>query len=720
MAAYTKSTLPLPDDAKAVIWRIFGAGESPLTNKSAFDLDLIEQIIVKYVTDFGERNCAISEIRSWFESIGQRQWLKSDMREPVAILILDGIGTERSDTAIWAIGSISSDLATNIIRSRWCAEEIDSFVETTLTILEKICTRNEILSAAGITPYVEFESYKANIPRDAVQREGRLETFWHLDAHGFDLIHRALHPPVGNLIELVINLRPDLFESLIERLDHPVMQLRATFHMISTTRGSDLCKLLLWIAEESCDALIALAIIHTLKAINQLDETAQPVNHFNEDRCRWSKELRPPQDDRAATAVALLTGLVDRLNLLNPLACARWLGELLSGAPYMLMQGGDIGKPLRFKQLENVTTELFAHLVGQFWSEELLTEFRAGLRLTPRTTWTRHLAAVAWAVREVEPTHAATIARVTLDEHECHVAEELQRGHLFLDWNNWHDREWVSGLAKALVLSCDELDLPKWISTRCEQLPLSVWDAEKNYQLFSAADRAARIWFLVALHAVEYQKQIGRAVDSRVVRTVAETVWIHCHFAGQYLHGQPEASVAAEHAARSAVEFGEPSDLWLLKQARNPRNGSRALWALIDQRIQKIAREGGSDVSYHETNTNAIVRAAAERFGDGGQFDFESLYYWGRLWLLLGAFDQAEQTAKAIIAFPIQDFDRVSEILVLKLLILAAGNGKMDPGTWDYIESTYQRLWPGFTIGEERLDRQEIDEMLERLSLAIQ
>ena len=466
--------------------------------------------------------------------------------------------------------------------------------------------------------------------------------------------------------------------------------------------------------------MIALAIIYTLKSINQLDETVQSVDLIDEDRCRWSSEHHLPQNDRDATAVELLTGLVDRLNLLNPLACARWLGELLSRAPYLLMQGGNIGKPLRIEQLEKAITELFAHLVGQSWSEELLNEFRAGLCLTPRTTWTRHLAAVAWSVREVEPARAATIARITLDEHECHVAEELQRGHLFLDWNNWHDREWVSGLAKTLVLSCDDLDLPKWISTRCEQLPLSVWEAEQNCELFSAANRAAQIWFLVALHAIEYQKQIGRPVDPRVVRTVAEIVWIHCHYVGIHLHGQPEASVAAEYAARSAVEFGKPSDLWILEQARNPRSGSRALWALIDQRIQKISREGGSDLSYHETNTNAIVRAAAERFGDGAQFDFDSLHYWGRLWLLLDAFDQAEQTAKAIIAFPLRDFDRVSEILVLKLLILATGNGKIDPGTWDYIVSTYQRLWPGYTIGEERLDRQQIDEMLERLGFAVQ
>ena len=90
-----------------------------------------------------------------------------------------------------------------------------------------------------LPPFAGAESGKARIPRDAVQREGRLETYRHLNSHGFELIHRALHPPAGKLIEFVIDLRPERFESLIERLGHPVMQARAAYHMVTATRALD-------------------------------------------------------------------------------------------------------------------------------------------------------------------------------------------------------------------------------------------------------------------------------------------------------------------------------------------------------------------------------------------------------------------------------------------------------------------------------------------------
>ena len=193
--------------------------------------------------------------------------------------------------------------------------------------------------------------------------------------------------------------------------------------------------------------------------------------------------------------------------MLDPLACARWIGELLSGAPYALMRGGDFEKPPRIAQLEEMGTELLTRLVCHSWSDDLLAALCAGLCLTPRTTWTRHLAEVAWEVRDAEAARAATLGQATLDELERHVAEELEQGHLFLNWNDWHDREWIAGLGAALALSIDEIDLVNWISTRCRALPISVWDAEENYQAFSTADRAAQIWFLVALHAVAVLKQ---------------------------------------------------------------------------------------------------------------------------------------------------------------------------------------------------------------------
>ena len=717
MVASTMLSLSLPDEAEAVIWRIFGAGESLPRGRSTFDL--IEPIIRKHVSSSTKRNLAIAAVREWFESIGERRWLKPEQREPVAVLILEAIGTDRSEAAIWAIGSIEGDLATRIIRSRWCSKEIASFVAAALTMLEKVAKRNDVLNAAGIVPFAGLDSGKARIPRDAVQREGRLETFRHLSGHGFDLVHRALHPPVGKLIELVIDLQPERFESLIERLDHPVMQARAAYHMVAATRALDHHKPSLWITEDSCDALVALAIVHTLEMVNSLDEDIRSSDHLGEDRCISSTDLRPPEGDLDAAAVNLLSDLVARLAMLEPLECARWIGELLSGAPYALIRSHDFEKPRRIEQLESMGTELLARLVRHSWSDDLLAALCAGLCLTPRTTWTRHVADVAWTVRDVEPARAATLARATLNEHERHVAEELECGHLFLNWSDWHDREWIAGLGAALALSSDELDLPEWVSTRCRALPLSVWDAEESYQAFSTADRAAQIWFLVALHAVAGLKQIDRAVDPVEVRALAKIVWTHCYFTCQYLHERPDASVAAEHAARFAVEFGEPSDLWLLEQARSPRVGPRALWALIDQRKKKAAREGRPDAGYDEMVIHEVAHAASNRFGDGGFFGFESLHYWGHLWLLLGVGEQARRTAKAIIAFPMRGFDRGSKVLVLKLLTLGADGQRLDLEIRDYIESTYRELWPvyGYTPDAERADRQQIDELLERSGL---
>ena len=718
MAASTMTDVSLPDDAKAVIWRIFGSGESPLTGRSTFDL--IERVICKHVSSSANRDWAISTIRGWFETAGERRWLKSDIREPIAALILEGIGADRSETAVWAIGSIDGELAASIIRSRWRPEEIGSFVDAVLTTLELVCARDEVLDAAGVVSVAGLDSGKARIPRNAVQREGRLETFRHLNSHGFDLVHRALHPPVGNLIELVIGLQPERFESLIERLDHPVMQARAAYHKVAATRALDHRRPSLWITKDSCDALVALAITHTLDTINRLDEEIRSSERLGEDRCIPSTGLRPPEDDLDAAAVNLLNDLVDRFALLDPLECAQWAGELLSGAPYALLRSHDFEKPRRIEQLEKIGTELLARLVRHSWSGDLIAALCAGLCLTPRKTWTRHLADLAWTVRDVEPTRATTLAQATLEEHERHVAEELERGHLFLNWSDWHDREWVAGLGAALALSSDELDLPEWVSTRCRALPLSVWDAEETHEAFSTADRAAQIWFLVALHAAACLKHIGRTVDPLAIHTLAETVWAHCHFTGRYLYGGgPDASVAAEHAARSAVELGEPGDLWLIEQARSPRVGPRALWALIDQRTKKTAREGGLSTGHDEMVIDEVARAASKRFGDGGLFDYESLYYWGRLWLQLDAIEQARRTAKAIIAFPMRGFDRSRKILVLKLLTLGADGQRLDLETRDYVGSTYRELWPvyGYTPDEERSDRQQIDDLLERSGL---
>ena len=714
MVGKVTSESSLPPEAKAVIWRIFGAGESPLTRRSTYELS---EPIIKHHVSPTNQDRSIAEIRGWFESHGNRRWLKSEMREPVAALILEGIEADRSDTAIWAVGSIEADLAASSIRSHWPPEEINSFVEAALKTLEKLCDRDEVLDASRL---MRLDSTSAKMQKDTVVRKGRLGIFRDLDNHGFELVYGGLYSVVENLVDLLVDLRPERFESLVERLAHPVVQARAAYRMIVMVRDSNHRETLRWIKEGSSDALIALAIVHTLNIINKLDEDLRSAEYVDEDQYRWSTELRLPQDDLDAAVAGLLIGLVERLATLDPLACARWIGELLSGAPYMLdLRGNRSRMPRRIEQLERACTELIARLVRRSWSDDLLAEFRAGLCLTRRTTWTRHMAEIAWEIREVTPARSAEIARATLDEHEQQVAEQLEQNRLFLNWSDWHDREWFSGLGVALVLSCKDLDLPSWVSARCRALPLSVWDAEENYEAFNTADRAAQHWFLIALHAIRALKELGRTIDPFAVRTLAESLWAHCHFVGQPLHNSPEASVVAEHAARFAVEFGESSDIWLLNQVSHPGVGPRALWALIDQRKLKSTREGKTDAHYEEMIATEFLRVASERFGNGRQFDLDALQYWGRLWLSLGAIDEVEQTAMAIIAFPLRRYDRVYKIMALKLLALVASKRKLKPMIADYPTSLYGELWSGYTPSEEREDHQEIDELLKQSKFPI-
>ena len=707
--------ISLSAEAKAIIWRIFGSGESPLTGRSTYEL--IEPIIRKHINSRTEQNRAITEIRGWFESHEDQRWLKSDMSEPVAGLILEEIKAARSETAIWAIGSIDANVAVSIIRSCWSSEEIDSFVEAALAMLKKRCDRDEVLDPTRCTGFAAQDSIKVKMKKKAVVHEGMLEIFRNFD-NDFDLVNWGLYRAVDNLIELGVKLRPELFESLIEMLDHPVVQARAADHMVAVALKVDYCKTLEWITEDSCDALIALAINHTLNTVNKLDDDLRVASRSGSDQHQhyWSTELRLPRDDDAlnVAAVGLLTGLVDRLAALNPLECARWIGELLSNAPRGLHHRNGHGKPPRIEQLEKACTELLARFVRQSWSDDLLIELRAGLCLTRRTTWSRHLTDVAWEIRDVEPARAAEIARMTLDLHDQHIAEELERNHLFLDWSDWHQREWFRSLGRVLVLSHEELDLPEWISDQCRGLPLSVWDAEEDFQAFITADRAVQHLFLVALHAIPVLKERDRTMDPVAVRTLAETLWSHCHFAGQYIPIYTEALIVEELVARYAAEFGEPSGAWLLDQARDSGVGPCALSALIDQRKLKSTREGGTDTHYDEMITAELIRIASDRFRYGGQFDLEALRFWGQLWLLLDAIDEAEQTAIAISAFPPRQHDRAVKILALKLLALVASKRKLSPELEDYVTEIYSQLWPGYTPDQERMHRQQIDELLEQ------
>ena len=699
-----------PEEAKSAVWRIFGSWAFPWNRVPVYDLS--ERILGNIMAC--DRDQIIDELRSWFESAGERTWLRADVGDFVSAMIVDGIGDERSATATWAIGSIQSHVMARVLRSRWCAARIDGFVEDALAELERLCIRDEVLDVSRCTRFTSssaLDPRNTKIPREALVRDGRLETFREVDSHFFEMVRSGLYPAIGNLIDLVVDLRPVQLTSLMERLDHPVMQARAAERVMATTQRLDHRVSLGWITKDSCEALVALAIVHTLNTVNALDRDVRSVDRMGEDQ--WSTELRSPQDDLDKAAADLVAGVVDRLSQLDPSACAGWIGELLSGAPYMLDHDPEREIPRRFEQLEKECTELLALLVRKSWCEGSLASLRGGLCRTPRETWTRHMAEVAWEVRDSDPERATEIARATLDEDKRYIAEGLESNHLYIHWDE-HTRRWAHWLGAALALSHDELHLTQWISERCEALPLSAWDAEENPEAFSTAEQAAQHWFLVALLALEPLMKIGRTVDPAEVRAVGEWLFAHCQFARQHVLSHPEATETVECAARCVVEYGEPSDAWLLNQARNPGVGPCALWALIDQRTRKNSREGQLIAPDNGILTREYLRLSSKRFRDGGNDDLESLQYWAQLWLSLEAIDEAEVTASKFLEVLKRRHDHDDGIIVLKLLALVHTKRPLSPDLQAYFASLYRQLWPGYTPREARGHRKEIDDLLER------
>ena len=97
------STINLPMVAQQAIWRIFGNGLAPL--KESTCRDLIEPIVQKQLGKTDESDRAIAETRSWFDSEGAPNDLRQEVREPVAEIIIGGIGEalkpQSTEGSVW-------------------------------------------------------------------------------------------------------------------------------------------------------------------------------------------------------------------------------------------------------------------------------------------------------------------------------------------------------------------------------------------------------------------------------------------------------------------------------------------------------------------------------------------------------------------------------------------------------------------------------------------
>ena len=282
----------------------------------------------------------------------------------------------------------------------------------------------------------------------------------------------------------------------------------------------------------------------------------------------------------------------------------------------------------------------------------------------------------------------------------------------FYDSRYWDHRDWVNGLAIALVLSDGEIDLLDWVSEKCRALPLSIWDAEENHQRFLNAEKIAQFRYLVAFHAIQMLSEVDRIVDSARALALAESFWSHYQFSERHILGY-DGSDVAEYAARIAVQLGSPSGVWILDQAENAGVSPRALWALIHQYISNDAERIESNDMYQLNFMSQLRYIAATRFGNTGRLELTQLYYLGELWLLLESDEQAEAVAMAIISFPPRVLSRPYKVIALKLLAFASSNRRLAPESKNNLDALYSELWTSYPSDEERAERREIDALLQ-------
>ena len=680
-----------------VVWRIFGSGHSPFTQPSAYEL--VKPVVNKRLPA-DKRRRAIVEISRWFAA--DREMLVPESEEIVATAILAGVGNiicqedagDDAHVAAWAVGSIDADRAARIMGASWTTEQIDSFVNVALEELKRLIEQEELFDPDHSARYAGTNG-QTRITVDAAKLEGSLETFQYLDNRGLRLLD-CIRDEATSLIRLVLAVRPDEFRAMIEQLGHPVLQACAAHHAVYDGRKTHYDRPLSWITRESCAAAIALAIVHSLKAVDRLDDAKAA--------------------DVETQASDLVEGLVERLGSLDLVDCFRWIGELLSTAASYLSHGtnGD-GIPHRVNQIENACIDLVAQRAGEAESDEVVNAFSAGLRTNRQRTWTRHLADLAWSLRDTMPAQSDDIARAALREYEGHVADHMSgRGSIHLHWNSWEHREWMLGIGGALALSNKEMELPEWVTGKCNRLPLSVWDVEEDYQAFSDAGNVARYWFLIAFLAIRVREELGCTVDPPEVIELVDLLWTHEAFMNRHIHHRmPEDELVAEHAARYAVEFGKPSDEWLIASIRHPGVTPRALWALIDQRNRRNDPVSATDRQHDGIIAADIRDIAGERFGDGRDYCIWELVFWGQLWLLFGAIDEAARTADALMAVPEAALGDGEKLMVLKLLALVASERSLTNEVEQYMQRLYRYLWPGaYTPRDERDDRSLIDEQL--------
>ena len=687
------ATVQLPEDARQAIWRIFGNGLAPFKQRTC--RDLVDPVIRNRLGKTDEADRAIAEVHGWFDPDGGPNQLRPDISETVAELIIEGIGATLArtsgignyDTAFWAIGSIRPDVAAPIIRDSWSMEQIDTFAAYALDILERLHEKGDIRDPKRVFGE-DVQGAKAR-PRETGLHDP-LRTF----QVGPDTAYEAwrqMYPGIPPVVDLLLELKPDMLPELVGRVEDPLLQSLAASCASGLRSPSDHHQPLQWVSDTSPAALIAMAIVQVMAIVRETEFAG-----------RTGASTGAIDTSEAASVSDVVGDMVDSLASLEPAESVRWLFELLNYTSF-----GPNEKSPMAELVERHCTQLLEKIVLNHWSSEVANQIEVGLRRATLEPRGKPLADITLRTRDQEPEKATQISGLFLDENERRMAEALAENlrSLYLS-DHWTQRDWLIALGAAVVIKHADLDPLDWAIEKCKALPLSAWDADEESEGFRRADRVAQVQMTIGLYAVQFLADAGRNLDCGKLRAFAEQTWAHARFVRRHSARLSEDARTEELAARVAVALGEPDDQWILQQANNPAVVPGTLWALLDQ----IRRQ--TDTRIHVDAVTEIRRIASDRYINAVDVNPRSAPHLANLWMLLDAPQEAARTAKVLLSCHQSRANRADAIPVLKLLAFAASREELPDDLIAAYQALYDDLWGHYTPLDEIEARHEIDSFL--------
>lgn len=678
-----------------IAWRVVGATESPI--RRAPDLTkMLDGLARQYVPD-GERKRVIETINGWYETRDGRPSLVEDTKDKVHEWVLRGVGQrlleaqpEQKDTLFWAMGAVNPEAAAETIRTSWDPEQIDKLAEYAIGTLKVLCEKSDVLDPSRA---VGFEAAGGKVYADPKYKEERIKTFFIAERFQPSVICWGLYTGVAKVTQLTMMLRPDQFPQLVESADHPAVQGWALFIM-SPYHGTDPSQALDWLKGKPSEPLTAIAIVHTLKNVQEL---------------AWELERRKRNqgegEELYGTASQLMSCLVNRLAQFEPAQSVRWLSELYENRVLILGMNRRTSEYDPGEDLEEHCVDVMTELVSRNWDSDLRQALQSGVRWGAITQQSLPLGTIAHKIHDDYPERSAEIARIVIEKHKQHIGEIVENTEgIHYSLTDSRTVKWMRGLGAALAIALPESESPlDWAITQCSQLTLTAWEADDVPEKFRVADEVAQTQLAVAFYAVLARYEAGVIVEPETVRRLAERAWQHCHFVGQQQAYRLEEPELEELAARVAVALGKPAEEWLVTQANSSEIGARGLWSLVDAYLENNS---------HPIFSNELSSRIASQYRTSKGTEISTLRYLAMTWQRLESADAALQTAEAMMEYHRRAMEREDYLTVMSLLILATRQKGSTSKTKRDMRTLYDHLWASHTPREEVETKQIADRLL--------